>query len=258
MQLFVEKLICKVCLIIVSILIFQIILGEIYFSNIFQFSTLYSSVLVCALTVIAVVYINNEFKQKAILTKSNLKNLTFKRNYELFKRDLLDKEKINFKDNFSGFFVGNNESKLHISLVSNPYCGFCKDAHEILEQLHKKYPNQISFQVRFNYLLGTNDENLTLLMRNLFGIYSKNVKFFLDALHFWFEEKDVKKLTNKYENSEIHDLKVLQELTDDNFSKNLTFTPTFIINGYQFPDKYERDDIFYFIDELLDDGEILK
>jgi len=258
MQVFVEKVICKVCLLIVSILIFQIILAGIYFPNTFQFNTLYSSILVFAFTFMVIVYINNELKQKEILSKSNLKNLRFKRNYELFKRELLDKEKIKFKDDFSGFFVGNNESKLHISLVSNPYCGFCKDAHEILEQLHKKYPKEISFQIRFNYLLETKDENLDLLMQNLFGIYSKNVNDFLNYLHFWFEERDVKKITNKYENSEIHDVNILQELTEDNFAKNLTFTPTFLINGYQFPDKYERDDIFYFIDELLDDDGILK
>ncbi|NJM80910.1 MAG: hypothetical protein HC854_17190 [Flavobacterium sp.] len=44
-------------------------------------------------------------------------------------------------------------------------------------------------------------------------------------------------------------------LANDNRNNGLTFTPIFLINNYQFPDKYDREDIFYFIDDLLEDEE---
>jgi uncharacterized membrane protein len=255
-QIFVEKTFCKICLLIVSILILQIALSEIYFSNSFSLNILFISFLVFSVVFGSLIFVNNLLFEKDVLMKSNLKNLRFKRNYDLFKRELVNKEKINFKDNLSGFFIGSKNSKLHISVVSNPYCGYCKDAHEILEKLNKKYPDDISFQIRFNYARRQEDENLDLLMQSLFCIYSKNEKEFLNAMHFWFEIKDLKLFTDKFKNDETKDLSVLKELTEDNLENNLNFTPVFIINGYQFPDKYEREDIFYFIDELLEDEEI--
>jgi len=41
-------------------------------------------------------------------------------------------------------------------------------------------------------------------------------------------------------------------MTAENSAAGLTFTPVFIINGYQFPDKYDREDIRYFINELIE------
>jgi protein-disulfide isomerase len=79
-----------------------------------------------------VLYLNNTLEEKETLQKSNAKNLRFKRNYELFKRELLENEKVTFSDNET-FFVGSKDAKLHLSIVSNPYCGFCKDAHKIVE-----------------------------------------------------------------------------------------------------------------------------
>jgi hypothetical protein len=32
--------------------------------------------------------------------------------------------------------------------------------------------------------------------------------------------------------------------------------PQSLINGYQFPEKYDREDIVFFIDELIEDEEI--
>jgi uncharacterized membrane protein len=197
-QIIVEKAICKICLLIVSVLIFQIAISQIYFKNFFAVNILFIGILVFTIAFISLVFINDVITQKNILSKSNVKNLRFKRNYDLFKRELLDKEKINFKDNLSGFFIGNKNSKLHISVVSNPYCGFCKNAHEILEKLHKQFPDDISFQIRFNYLPKSEDKNLNSLMQKLFIIYSKSEKEFLYALHFWFEKRDLLIFSNTY------------------------------------------------------------
>ena len=41
-----------------------------------------------------------------------------------------------------------------------------------------------------------------------------------------------------------------------NKKNELTFTPAIIINGYHFPDEYERNDLLYFINELVEDEQI--
>jgi hypothetical protein len=97
------------------------------------------------------------------------KILRFKRNYELFKRELLENEKVTFSDNET-FFVGSKDAKLHLSIVSNPYCGFCKDAHKIVE-IFTKYPNDISVQMRFNYSPDKQNEKFTNLISDFMYTY---------------------------------------------------------------------------------------
>ena len=58
--------------------------------------------------------------------------------------------------------------------------------------------------------------------------------------------------------SNYNSLEELDKIGKENFMHGLNFTPMFLINGYHFSDKCEREDIFYFIDELLEDEEILK
>ncbi len=82
----------------------------------------------------------------------------------------MDKEKIEFSDKET-FFLGNRNAKLHISVVSNPYCGFCKGAHKILEDLLVQYPDEISAQLRFNYSGGKVDEKYTQLISDFLNIY---------------------------------------------------------------------------------------
>ncbi|MGH1520712.1 vitamin K epoxide reductase family protein [Chryseobacterium sp. JK1] len=257
-QAFVEKTFCRVCLIIISILVAQLIMSITFFQNLsFGIGALLLTIILWALVFSAVIYFNTLLAEKETLQKSNAKNLRFKRNYELFKSQLQQNDKINFVDNQT-FSVGNKDAKLRISIVSNPYCGFCKDAHKLAEGLLEKYPNDVSLQMRFNYNPERTNEKYTQLISDLTHIYhNKYEKDFLHAIETWFETKDESKinaLSGGVTTSE--DLNPLVEMSVDNSNAGLSFTPIFIINGYQFPDKYDREDLLFFIDELLDDEEL--
>ena len=39
---------------------------------------------------------------------------------------------------------------------------------------------------------------------------------------------------------------------NENFFYGFSFTPIILINGRQLPDMYDRKDIFYFIDDLIE------
>ncbi|MDH6252204.1 putative membrane protein [Chryseobacterium sp. H1D6B] len=254
-QAFVEKTFCKVCLLIISILAAQLIISSLLFENLFlDTKTALLSLILWIVVFTAVLSLNNLFKEKEDLKKSNAKNLRFKRNYDLFKRELLENEKVEFQDNHT-FSLGSKDSKLHIAIVSNPYCGFCKDAHKIMEGLLEKYPNTISAQIRFNYTPERANEKSTTLISDFMNIYkNKSQKEFLNAVEEWFETKDESKIRLKANNgSSLEDLSPLIEMSKENMSAGLNFTPIFIINGHQFPDKYDREDIWYFIDELMED-----
>jgi uncharacterized membrane protein len=252
-QAFVEKSLCRVCLVIIFVLLAQIAISSLYFNMDATLAVVFIAAIFFISLFFTVAFLNNLLNQKEELKKSNAKNLRFKRNYDLFKRELTDKEKIEFTDQQT-FFLGNREAKLHISVVSNPYCGFCKDAHKIVEDLLMQYPDEISVQMRFNYSGEKSDEKYTQLISDFLSIYkNKSQKEFLNSVDIWFKNRDESEIKRKSGAENLEDLTNIIQMTAENNSAGLTFTPVFIINGYQFPDKYDREDIHYFISELIED-----
>ncbi len=256
-QLFVEKSFCRVCFLIIFILLSQIAISSVYFSWGVSLAIIFISAIVFASLFFTTAFFNNLLNQKEELKKSNAKNLRFKRNYDLFKRELLDKEKIEFTDN-NTFFVGNKEAKLHLSIVSNPYCGFCKGAHEIVENLLHQYPNDISVQMRFNYSPDEKNEKFTQLISDFMYVYkNKPEQEFIKLVEYWFETRDESKVRQKAGIESSHEnLGLAVNMSVENKNAGINFTPIILINGYQFPDKYDREDIHYFIGELMEDEEI--
>lgn len=255
---FVEKTFCRVCLLIISVLVAQLIISIFLFENVyFDIKTAILSIILWAVLIFSVVYLNTILGEKENLQKSNAKNLRFKRNYDLFKRELLENQKVIFTDNET-FLVGNRNAKIHLSVISNPYCGFCKDAHKIMEDLLKKYPDEISVQMRFNYTPDQQNEKATNLISDLMYTYkNKGSEDFLNLVEYWFETKDENKTRQKAGiNSGNEDLSPLIIMSAENRNAGLNFTPIILINGYQFPDKYDREDIYYFMDELMEDDDI--
>lgn len=112
--------------------------------------------------------------------------------------------------------------------------------------------------MRFNYSPDRAPEKYTQLISDLTHIYhNKPEKEFLHAVEEWFETKDESKI-NVLSGGTVtsENLNPLVEMSIENSNAGLSFTPIFIINGYQFPDKYDREDILFFIDELIEDDEI--
>ncbi|MDF2933814.1 MAG: transporter permease [Chryseobacterium sp.] len=257
-QAFVEKSLCRVCLVIIFVLLGQIALSSFYFSWGINLPVVFTSVILFISLFFTVAFLNNLMNQKEELKKSNAKNLRFKRNYDLFKRELTDKEKIEFTDNET-FFVGSKDAKLHISVVSNPYCGFCKDAHKIVEDLLLQYPDEISAQMRFNYSNERADEKYTRLISDFLNIYkNKSQREFLQSVDTWFKNKDESEIKRISGSENPENFTNIIQMTAENSAAGLTFTPVFIINGYQFPDKYDREDIHFFISELIEDEDFLS
>jgi uncharacterized membrane protein/thiol-disulfide isomerase/thioredoxin len=257
-QAFVEKTFCRVCLLIISILAIQLFLGIFLFENIkFDTQIALLGLIFWIISFAVILYLNNTLQEKESLQKSNAKNLRFKRNYEIFRKQLLEKEKIAFTDNET-FFVGNRDAKLHLSIISNPYCGFCKDAHKIVENLIQKYPDNISVQMRFNYTPNPKMEKSTDLISDFTYTYkNKPQQEFLNLIEYWFETRDEAKTREKAgTNSNNENLNPLIIMSEENKAAGLNFTPIILINGYQFPEHYDREDIYYFIDELVEDEEI--
>ena len=173
---------------------------------------------------------------------------------------LLSNDKVNEKtSNSNNIIIGNPDSKLKIRIVSSPFCGHCKEAHKIIEEILNVYKDKVCFELHFNFNTSKSNEKSKKVHEKLIQIYfSEGQTVFMKALHNWFENKNESKLMS-IETSQINDLKV-NEILFEQFSWNqvnsINYTPAIIINNHLFPKEYDRNELIYFINELEDDTDL--
>lgn len=211
------------------------------------------------------------FVVKPILTtyyelKSNNKNLyKFKRNYNLFKNTLLKEKSLKIKNLQSEVFIGNPNSKFQITIVTNPLCKFCEKTHTVIEDLVKKYKDKLKINILFNINPKSDDLSnnkiLKLHLKLLETFFKEGEEQFLKAFGNWFQTKDYDLWFNRY-GKDIKDkedyLKILETQYFQNKNNDIRFTPSVFIAGFSFPQIYDKEDILFFIEDLLEEEVLLN
>lgn len=248
---------CPICLMIIGLLYAEI--GVIYFtySILFQFDIL---IIVVFLIFFIITYfiastMKNVFKMKNEQQEELLAVNRFKRNYNLFKLALNESDKVNIELNTNSLLVGNPNANLKITLVTNPFCGFCKEAHQIIEKIYKSHKDNICIIFQFNYNVEREDVKSKEVHNQFIQIcFNEGQDSFMNALHNWFENS----ISPIAKSNTINELKINEILNQhymSNQDNNINFTPCLIINDVVFPKMYERKDLVYFIPEILSELE---
>ncbi len=253
----IEKKWCPICLSIIGTvyaeLVFLLFIKQDFY---FEGKTL-SLFFIVYLIVFGLVYLLKPvFLERKDLNEKYIKQLRFSRNYEVFKNTLQKSETQFFEKEY--IVLGNRGSKYKISIVTSPLCGYCKDAHHILDSIFTHYADKIAVSIRFNF-----DENFDEKTQNLFlrlsEIYEqKGDNTFMEALKEWFEYKNFKSWFSKFglpENTESV-REILKEITKENLILGLNFTPNILLNQYSFPKQYDREDLEYFLADWIEDEEL--
>ena len=186
------------------------------------------------------------------LKEDNFKLKRFSRNYQLFKNMLVKSNKIDPLVN-NPIVLGNRESHLIISMVISPYCGHCKEIHEVIDRILKKYQN-----VKVDYYLNIDVNTHKVDELNL---YQKIINAYLKlGSNNMFERMIKTQQTRNYklfDDIQVTNTTEINEILMDQYSfcksQNIHFTPALYINGYEFPTLYERGELEFFIPELLED-----
>ena len=144
---------------------------------------------------------------------------------------------------------GNPDSKLRITILSNPYCNPCAKMHKRIDELLQKTNNNISVQ----YILSSFGEELNSTNKYLIAACLNNdtdsiTKLFND----WFEKGRALKddyFSNLSLNIENPEIEVeFQKHEAWRKKTQLRATPTVLVNGYQLPESYKIEDLRYFTD----------
>jgi hypothetical protein len=144
---------------------------------------------------------------------------------------------------------GNPDSKLRLTVLSNPYCNPCARMHKRIEELLQQVNNEISVQ----YILSSFEENLNSTNRYLIAAcLEDNGGSILQILSDWFEKgKALKDDYFKNQSLDMENPEIEAEFQKHEVWKaktQLRATPTILVNGYQLSESYKVEDLRYFTD----------
>lgn len=256
-QKFVEKKWCPICLVIISIFVLEIFYLLLLKQSNFTVSTY--SILLYLFELLFVFQIWVSIKKKLTKQKKleefQFKANRFMRNFEVFKNNLIAKKKVLFPEEIP-IKLGNKKSKTIITIISSPFCGHCKEAHEILERILKKHSEVIQIQILLKGNLKEESKENIKIFRTLYKVYSYNDNdMFVKSLRDWFEKKKSKDWFDKYNVSDDSDY---DYIIDSHYEwselNGFNFTPAIFVNGYEYPELYERENLEYFINDLIEDS----
>jgi len=249
---------CPLCLGIVTVLWLQcctLFFNQTFISSIkidymSLFILFFSFLLIASLWL----FIKPLLNKQQELEKLKIEHYKFKRNFDLFNALYKNNKFINTTIESSNEIVlGNKNAPLQMLLVTSPSCFYCKAAHTDIAEILNNNSKDINLTIRFN-VPSEKDNISNKVVSRLLEIYNtKTKKKCIEALHDayksdvnleewilkWGESK------NSYDNL----LKTKKQWCVDN---NINFTPALYINGKQFPKEYNRSDINYFIEDLIE------
>lgn len=249
---------CPLCLLLILVLYGELTCSQIYF-DVFSYS-LYGLYLFFGINLFILalwLFIKSILISNKSLKEDKLVGLRFKRNYNLFKT-ILKRDEVLKTPSFNHTFVlGNENANLKISMVTSPFCSYCKDAHVLLESILDKHYNDVAIHIRLNYDASYGSEHMRSKLQNgLAQLYfNKGQNEFRKALKAWFETKDIEQWKRSF-NVEI-ELEKTESFLNEQFAwckkNDLLFTPTLIINNYQYPKIYDREDLIFFMSDLVEE-----
>lgn len=173
----------------------------------------------------------------------------FKFNSDLFKQALKNQPRYAVDNDLMPIVLGNPDAETIITMVSNPYCGPCGNAHQTLSEWMK---TRKDLQFKFLFTTADDDDDArTQVARHATALSQLRDKSIVEnALEDWYHP------STKYEDWILKYPVDLNKTVEDATARQkkwcelaeIEFTPTILINGFKLPDPYRLEDIKYLID----------
>lgn len=153
---------------------------------------------------------------------------------------------INFTDKV---ILGNPDSPMEVTMVSNVYCQPCAKKHENLEELLSTMPDVLRVNVLFTGHKDQNDK-INVVSRHLAGLhYEYNPEECMEATSFWYKHHDKEGLVKKYPLSE-DSLARAKELHEQHINwiktEDISGTPTILVEGRVLPVGFDLDNFKWY------------
>lgn len=256
-QAFVLKAWCKMCLLVLGVLMLEGVLGWIFMRN--SIKSFESPVQHIGLSAIFLSLASFAWlRMKTVLVES-YKALENYIDFQKWKRDpfiffslLYNQKRLKSVESNYGMRMGNNNPKLLITMACSPYCNPCAATHKVLDTL-LRINKDIQIDVKFAFSPQQLDPKINKAMKLILSAYKKEGGI---VLHEWFQRAEQDAFEKKYVYDETLEEEISKELlqhADWSSQNNIRHTPTLFLNGYQMPQQYNPDDLIPLINIITEE-----
>lgn len=255
-QAFVIKKWCAVCLTMASISIGLIVLSILELPLAIDLYSAANYLVIAALFTLLYLFAKEKIKENANYKNDNVKLNQFKRDGQIFNHLLSISEKA--KDTSSipqEIVLGNPNSTFKIISLTNPMCGFCKDAFEAYARVIKSFNDQLQIVIRLRVNLDDLSNQATQVSLKLLELYEdQGADQFIAAYTDWFEDRTFKRWIKKYgsPSNQTNHIEVLKKQSDWADQNSLHYTPATLIQNTLYPKKYSYQEFFHFTSVLVE------
>lgn len=256
-QAFILKSWCKMCLLVLGILVLQGLLGYMMImdgtiSIDRPVQNISISLLLISLAIFSWLRIKTVLVESYKALENYIDFQKWKRDPFIFFSLLYNQRKLS--DRSSGFAMkmGKANPKLLITMACSPFCNPCAATHKVLHKL-LAINKDIQVEIKFAFSKQNLDPKTEKAMKLLLSAYKVAGG---NALHEWFSQVDVERFENKYPYNESFEEEYTNALLDCaqwSAENNIRHTPTLFLNGYQMPQQYNPDDLIPLINIITEE-----
>lgn len=244
---------CLLCLSIAGVLVLQTLVS--YLSLISADYTLQSfiaSSLVFVLNFIIWYNARPLIDEYVSLQSDKLESQKFKRNFDLFETMLQKSQTYDTViTNSNEIVLGNKNALLEIVVVTNPFCGHCKQVHKTVEKILEVYSDIVKVIIRFNVDTSKDNSKGLKVASVLNDIYfNRNEVICLEAMSEIYEGANYEDWLIKWESDDSLNPNTVKSQKEWCVRNAINFTPELLVNGKSYPKEYKRNDLLFFIEDL--------
>lgn len=202
-----------------------------------------------ALPVLVWVFVKPYFLQTKQIQPLKQQLRQFKYNTDLFNKLLNENIKYAVPAKEHSIILGNREAAHIITIVSNPYCQPCANAHKALDEWLANR-DDIKLQIIFSTSDNISDPKITVAEHLMLLQAKENEASLKCALNDWYEQKQKDYNAWARKHSVVQNVSIKEALTVQREwckATEVKNTPTIFINGHKLPINYKIEDIKYFI-----------
>jgi uncharacterized membrane protein/thiol-disulfide isomerase/thioredoxin len=239
---------CTLCLVIQTILVLEFIV--LFMSNSIEiptFSSVYLLIISLLIPTSIWFFVKPSLEKASTLPNLERSVMTYKYNNALFMSHLGNQRTVSV--DHSPIKLGSEDAPVLITMVSNPYCGPCANAHEALENLMTGYTDYLKVEFIF-----TGGGQSPEVIKHICSLDKSQIH---NALNDWYKMVNFEQWVKKYSTK-------ITEETENQFNRfaewsnqaQITHTPTFFINGKELVSPYTIQDLKYHVKELAEKIEV--
>jgi uncharacterized membrane protein len=240
---------CSLCLSIQIVILSEflfLLTNKVRYSELPDYSFQTTSIYLTAFLIPIIIWflVKQQFQKNRELYSIEKESYSLKRNTVLFKALLNQEKKVSISELPNEIRLGNPEASITLTMISNPYCIPCSDAHKEVMELLNFYDDDVNVIIRF---VSVNKEHDVVINHILNLASDEKIG---NVLHDWYMTRNYGKWSQKHKISNICMLDNYANL----WAKQTDFnsTPTFFLNGKKIVSPFSIYDLKFHLRELIE------